>query len=115
MNSPKSDIIFDHALKSFLNALWSAFEVQNAQMVEWSKSSGKPYYEYPTVDAGNKYLRIVRTSAGSRSVCCFVEKSTGDILKAAGWKAPAKGARASIFKPESYAKCDAHGSWLYRG
>lgn len=108
-----TEVAFNVSLKNFLNALWSAFEVQNEQMKNWSASTGKPYYEYPTVEAGSKFLRIVRTSAGSRSVACFVEKSTGNILKAAGWKAPAKGARANIYQPESFAKCDAHGSWLY--
>lgn len=109
-----TEVAFNVSLKNFLNALWSAFEVQNEQMKNWSASTGKPYYEYPTVEAGSKFLRIVRTSAGSRSVACFVEKSTGNILKADGWKKPSKISRGlSIYNPESYAKCDAHGSWLY--
>ena len=46
---------------------------------------------------GRKYIRIVRTdSAGGRSVHCFVNKTNGDVLKAAGWKAPAKHARGNI-------------------
>ncbi len=42
---------------------------------------------------GRKYVRIVRSDDrgyGSRSVVCFVERSTGLIWKAASWKAPAK-------------------------
>ena len=40
---------------------------------------------------GKKYLRIVKSMpGGSRSVHSFVEVATGDIWKAASWKAPAK-------------------------
>lgn len=31
-----------------------------------------------------------------RSVHCFVDNLTGDVFKAAGWKAPAKGARYNL-------------------
>lgn len=53
---------------------------------------------YPTisVDAGSKFYRIVKTT-NQRSVYCFVNKANGDILKAAGWKAPAKHIRGNIF------------------
>lgn len=42
---------------------------------------------------GASYIKI---SKGG-SVHCFVDKKTGDVLKAASWKAPAKGARGNIF------------------
>ncbi len=56
------------------------------------------------LEPGRKYVKVVtqqRNSDGSaqqygRSVYCFIERETGDILKAAGWKAPAKGKRGSI-------------------
>jgi hypothetical protein len=32
-----------------------------------------------------------------RSVYCFVDKTNGNILKSASWKAPAKHARGNIF------------------
>ena len=56
---------------------------------------------------GKKYARIVVSSApghgSSRSVYCFVNKENGDVLKAAGWKAPAKHARGTIYgPPEGY-------------
>lgn len=47
---------------------------------------------------GQKYIRIVSTRHGDqRSVYCFVEKETGNVLKAAGWKTPAKGIRSNIY------------------
>jgi hypothetical protein len=54
---------------------------------------------YPTisVDAGSKFYRIVSTGALQRSAYCFVNKTNGDILKAASWKTPAKHVRGNIF------------------
>jgi hypothetical protein len=46
---------------------------------------------------GFKYVRIVREGANERSAYCFIDIATGDVLKAASWMAPAKGARANIF------------------
>jgi len=44
---------------------------------------------------GKKYIKVVRTDGVSRSVFCFLD-SEGSILKAAGWNAPAKGARGNL-------------------
>ena len=71
------------------------------------------YYKPITLEVGSKNIRVVHQSAGSRSVYCFIRKLDGAILKSAGWKMPAKGARGSIYNPESYAKADPYGSWLY--
>ena len=52
-------------------------------------------YEF-SVDAGLKFDKIVQTYKSPlnghqhRSVHAFVEKSSGDLIKAAGWKTPAK-------------------------
>ena len=51
------------------------------------------------------------------SIHCFVEKTTGDIFKPAGYKAPyLKGkncVRGNIFDTSSFQKTDLHGGWLY--
>lgn len=50
---------------------------------------------------GRRYVRIVREYCpGQRSAFCFVDKQTGDVLKCAGWKAPAKHARGNIYSGE---------------
>lgn len=51
-------------------------------------------YEF-SVDAGLKFDKIVQVyvkygNSRQRSVHAFVEKSSGDLIKAAGWKTPAK-------------------------
>ena len=53
---------------------------------------------------GRRYIRIDSIAdggRGQRSVWAFIDKKTGDILKPAGYKAPAKHARGNLF--------DAHG------
>lgn len=56
-----------------------------------------------TAETGKRYVKIISsesTAAGllsTRSVYCFVDMTTGDVLKAASWKAPAKGIRGNIF------------------
>lgn len=44
-----------------------------------------------SAEDGPKYTRIVITgNHGGRSAFCFIEKSTGNVLKASGWKTPEK-------------------------
>lgn len=58
------------------------------------------YVEPPELNVrfGRRYAKVVRTGAGrGESVYFFVDLTNGDLLKAATYKAPAKGARASLF------------------
>jgi len=72
-------------------------EIEAAQLKEWQSlkydMSKVPTFEIST---GKKFARIERKSYGQTSVHCFVEISTGDIYKAATFKAPAKGVRGNI-------------------
>ena len=85
------------------------------------------------IDGGRKFLKVkyfetristdyetgeVTTTKDTRgSIHCFVDKNTGDIYKAATWKAPyTKGnnaVRGSIYDEKCYEKTDLHGGWLY--
>jgi len=55
-------------------------------------------------EPGSKYVKVVKiSSGGSRSVHSFVEKETGNIWKAASWKAPAKNfVRGNVFDAGTY-------------
>ena len=84
-------------------------------------------------DGGSKYIKVksfqvnIETDyetgqkklvGGLRgSIHCFVEKTTGDIFKPAGYKAPyTKGnnaVRGNIYDKSSFEKTDLHGGWLY--
>lgn len=60
---------------------------------------------------GRKYARVFMERAeGSRSVYCFVDRKTGDVLKAASWKAPAKHARGNIYAADPLAGVGQYGA-----
>ena len=56
----------------------------------------KDYCEGLEVTEGSRYWKIISDKRGSRSVCGFIAKAgdkkfrEGDMLKAAGWNAPAR-------------------------
>ena len=64
-------------------------------------------------ETGEKTL--VKDTRGS--IHCFVEKTTGNIFKPAGYKTPyLKGkncVRGNIYDESTFQKTDMHGGWLY--
>jgi hypothetical protein len=42
-------------------------------------------------------MKITKVGNGGESVHSFVEVETGNVFKAAGWRAPAKHVRANIY------------------
>jgi len=84
-------------------------------------------------DGGTKYIKVksfqvnietnhetgVKTLVGGDrgSIHCFVERTTGNIFKPAGWKTPyTKGnncVRGNIYDSSTFEKTDLHGGWLY--
>jgi hypothetical protein len=97
----------DQQLESFRAALDAANAAHYAK-----EYPGLPlgYFGGVTVERGPKNARFVIESGATRSVLLFVELETGNILKAAGWKAPAKGVRGNIATTEPRAGT----GWLYR-
>lgn len=93
------------------------------QLAEAIDAKGSPYptAEPFTLDTevGQRYIRLVTgtTERHSRAVHAFVDIANGDLLKSAGWKAPAKGARGNLLDDESFAavlvKADRYGHYLY--
>jgi hypothetical protein len=105
---------FEAALKNFLSIIDKACQEYDTRNYA---PGDEPYFKPLQVEEGRKFLRIVATHGAGRNVYCFVEKETGRILKAASWKAPAKGGRGSIFEPQKFEKLPpaalAFTSWLY--
>ena len=75
------------------------------------------------VHSGQKYIKIVQgrdPEGDSRIVVhSFVDALTGDVYKAAGWKAPAlNGARYNLLDADSLAllkeRFDVYGGYLYK-
>lgn len=77
--------------ESDLLAFCAKLEAKSAKYFAEHYANLTPPVFYPD-KGGRKYVRIVRADAdgSGRSVKCFVEKATGLIWKAAGWKAPEK-------------------------
>ena len=70
------------------------------------------------IESGRKYHKIILIDGGgSRSVSCFVDKKTGEIYKAASFRAPAKHVRYDfrIIEQREWvlANADWAGGWLY--
>jgi|ERR1035437_166196 hypothetical protein len=62
------------------------------------------------ITEGPKYFRIVAVHADQRSVYAFVERATGNVLKSATWKTPAKGVRGNIFNENPTSCCGPYGA-----
>ena len=72
-----------------------------------------------TIDFGKKNAKIVSVGDGgrdemSRTVHHFVEIETGNILKAASWKTPAKGVRGHISSFTYGEEVNLHGAVYWR-
>ena len=106
--------------------------IRRAEFFATSNPDNKEFYENKiadlkrnigtyqfTVDTGRKYHKVMMTTdGGSRSVHAFINKTTGEVYKAASHKAPAKGVRFNllIIKEREFVleNCDWAGSYLYR-
>jgi hypothetical protein len=70
------------------------------------------------LESGRKYYKLICKNGISRSVHCFINKTTGDVLKSASWNSPAKGVRYNLLDGNSrelcYSKCDPFGGYLYQ-
>ena len=68
-----------------------------------------------SIEPGTKYARIVVSSAGpQRSAYGFIDLTTGDLLKADGWKKPAKHVRGNIYRENPLAGCGPYGMQYLR-
>jgi hypothetical protein len=76
----------------------------------------KAHAPVSTVEEGRKYLKIIMATSGIKSVHAFIDRVTGDVYKAANYKAPAKGIRYNLLTdPENcYQRADWAGGYLYR-
>ena len=83
-----------------------------------SRNNGKLDGYSFTIETARKYHKVIMTTGGgSRSIHAFVDVKTGDVLKAASFKAPAKGVRYNLLdessREEMLERADWAGSYLY--
>ena len=70
-----------------------------------------PVYKF-YIESGRKYHKIImETDSGSRSVHAFVDKKTGEVYKAASFKAPAKNVRFNLLIIEQREWLLEHADW----
>jgi hypothetical protein len=109
---PTTELSLEQALNKYLEAIkadyrsWGKIDKMDDQE-KMESVAGKMATEFDAglhIEEGSKYLKVITKSGSSRSVHSFIVKEDGpkfkcgDILKAAGWNAPAKNkARGNIF------------------
>jgi hypothetical protein len=94
--------------------------------MDWLKANRVSQYGYKDFGAtfGPKYIRIVSKDGFGHerhpydysygSAFCFIDRATGDVLKTASWKSPAKGVRGNIYGgPEKFGLTD-YGAVYFR-
>ena len=120
---------FDEAMVNFLIKLEENCEDYVAKFnhmdsVTFGLDGGRKYIKVKSYtdrvdtkynDDGTTTKTIMNDTRGS--IHCFVDSTTGDIYKPAGWKSPyTKGnncVRGNIYDASSFEKTDLHGGWLY--
>lgn len=89
-NNQTENTMIDDFEGKFNSFVVGCEKISNDYMDKQFPTLPKPKF---TVNDGKRFMKVVRDS----SVHCFVDKTNGDVLKAAGWNAPAKHARGNIF------------------
>ena len=112
-----SDADFEKALAEYLVKIHSIYDAY--YKIHYTNLTTPTF----TVERGSKWIRVVKDNGSQKMVHSFVAAQDvttkslwakkGDIMKAAGWKLPAKHPRGSIFS-DNVAECmDQHGFVKY--
>ena len=119
---------FDEAMVGFLSKLEENVKphvdkINFMDSVTFRQDGGMKYIKVKSFESkinteyndGTTTKTLVHDTRGS--IHCFVEKSTGNIYKPAGWKTPyLKGnnaVRGNIYDASTFEKTDLYGGWLY--
>jgi hypothetical protein len=95
------DLVTKHITTNFPSLVPDRIEVEY----------GPRYARIVSQKQTRRFLPVERVEDGQRMVYGFVDLTNGDILMAAGWKAPAKNGARSNIKDEDYGMsgCGPHG------
>lgn len=109
-------------IQIWLDRLTFKYNQSQANMVRSMGSNIVPSRIQYFVEEGKKYYKITYSidyndNNQSKTVHAFVDKATGDVYKAATFRAPAKIVRYNLLDDNSFndmiEKCDWAGSYLY--
>ena len=100
----ENTLSFADALAGYVKTVQAINDEYYAKNYPGSTAVQSPIIE---IEEGPKKVRIIKRDKNgtSRSVHTFIEKETGDILKAAGWKAPAPNGKRGNIYDINYPKC----------
>ena len=101
----------NYSIKSHQHRVYQEVNADYHQACIEELKNGQCGYEfYP--ETGRKYHKLImETNTGSRSVHAFVDKKTGELYKAASFKAPAKGVRYDLRLIEQREWLLEHADW----
>ena len=104
----KNTIDFN-AQAQFINAVKDYLDILNEKLTTTNRTA--------SVVDGRKYYKVVvqDTNGTNKSVHSFIDRSNGDLYKAASWFQPAKGARYNLLTdiPMLKKDVDPFGGYLY--
>ena len=86
-------------IETFVEKLNEKFPIESQFTCRYTFEEGKRYYKISTCNQKGE----------QRSAYGFVDKTTGDLYKAASWKAPAKHIRGNINDESGLNACDQYG------
>lgn len=95
----------ENRVKEFVSAMQAKIDLHYA----------KHCYQYDFVaQEGSRYIKLVTQNRDKNirgaSAWGFIDKTNGDILKAASWRAPAKGFRANLSESDlGLSNCGVYG------
>lgn len=105
-----------------LESLLDARNVAQAELQIKESAFQRFHFQVDKITARNKYARIIsktmymrngQETEGTVSSRFFVDLGNGDILKAASFAAPVKGARGNIFNEKDEQKFETVADQLY--
>ena len=105
---------FDQALEAFAQSINKDVKANASTLADHMtyEEDGTGYFGPVIIKPGQKRVKLI--TGNGQSVYCFVDKDTGNILKAASFKVPAKGARGNIYDPSTYQELNKSDTgWLY--
>ncbi len=96
----------------------------NAAAIEYADKRGYGFHDVFCVVRLAKYVKVIastvypeNSSTSNTHVHAFIDPTTGDVFKPAGWKAPGKGSRFNLVDEASFTRLlavlDGTGGYLY--
>ena len=113
--SDKMDDLLDHMRENYVN--WSRSGPDGSTDIKTEME--EEYADGLVYEYGSKYIKVISGKRNQNSVCLFVVNTDrdkkfrfGDILKPAGWAAPARNfARGNVFEEDGFNRVQWTGAY----